>query len=73
MLPDPSVIVLDVNETLSDLSPMPTKFVDVGARICRAACVASKAHSAVYARRVGHMAPNCGYLSADPASGPMPQ
>lgn len=31
MSPSPSVIVFDVNETLSDMSPMPRRFADVGA------------------------------------------
>lgn len=31
MSPQPSVIVFDVNETLSDLGPMATRFTDVGA------------------------------------------
>jgi 2-haloacid dehalogenase len=31
MSPKPSVIVFDVNETLSDMSPMGSRFVDVGA------------------------------------------
>lgn len=31
MSPDPSTIVFDVNETLSDLSPMAGRFADVGA------------------------------------------
>jgi 2-haloacid dehalogenase len=31
MNPDPSVVVFDVNETLSDMSPMARRFADVGA------------------------------------------
>ncbi len=31
MSPAPSVIVFDVNETLSDMSPMAVRFTDVGA------------------------------------------
>jgi len=31
MSPAPSVIVFDVNETLSDISPMTQRFADVGA------------------------------------------
>jgi hypothetical protein len=31
MSPSPSVIVFDVNETLSDMSPMAGRFADIGA------------------------------------------